>query len=51
MKAGSKNVVDLLAAKVIERSKIKTVVFLGSPENMERAFKGDLVGIGTAIES
>ncbi len=46
-KAGSSNVVDLLAAKVIERSGIKTVVFLGEPENLEKAVKGS---IGTVIE-
>lgn len=46
LKAGSKNVVDLLAAKVIERSGIKTVVFYGSPENLENALSES---IGTVI--
>jgi len=48
--AGGNNVVDLLAAKIIERSGIKALVFMGSPENIFRAFKGDVDGIGTVIE-
>jgi uridylate kinase len=48
-RAGSSNIVDLLAAKIIERCGIKTIVFLGEPENIERALKGDVVGIGTVI--
>jgi len=48
LKAGSKNVVDLLAAKVIERSGIKTVVFYGSPENLMKALEDE--SIGTVIE-
>lgn len=46
LKAGSKNVVDLLAAKVIERSRIKTVVFYGTPENIEKAMNAE---VGTII--
>ena len=49
-KAGSSNVIDLLAAKIIERSGIRTVVFLGEPENIERAFRGDVKDIGTIVE-
>ncbi|AEA46805.1 UMP kinase [Archaeoglobus veneficus] len=49
-KAGSSNVIDLLAAKVIERSGIRTVIFLGEPENIEKALKGDVEGIGTVVE-
>ncbi len=49
-KAGSSNVIDLLAAKIIERSGIKTVIFLGEPENIERAFRGDIKDIGTVVE-
>ncbi len=48
-KAGSSVVVDLLAAKVIERSKIKTVIFLGEPENVLRVVRGER--IGTVIEA
>ncbi len=48
MKAGSNVVLDLLAAKVIERSRIRTMVFLGTPENILRAVKGEI--IGTVIE-
>jgi len=50
-KAGSSNVIDLLAAKVIERSRIKTVIFLGEPENIERALKGEVEGMGTVVEA
>ncbi len=51
VKAGSSNVIDLLAAKIIERSRIKTIIFLGEPENIKKAIKGDVRGIGTIIES
>lgn len=46
-RAGSSSVVDLLAAKIIERSGIKTVVFYGTPENIERASR---LETGTVIE-
>ncbi len=48
--AGSSNVIDLLAAKIIQRSKIKTLIFFGSPENILRAVRGDVKGIGTIVE-
>jgi uridylate kinase len=48
--AGSSNVLDLLAAKIIKRSGIKTIVFLGTPENILRAVEGDVSGIGTVID-
>lgn len=48
--AGSSTVLDLLAAKIIDRSKIKTMVFLGKPENIQKALKGDIKNIGTVIE-
>jgi uridylate kinase len=48
--AGSNIVVDLLAVKIIERSKIRAIVFLGEPKNIKRAFVGDIGGIGTVIE-
>lgn len=48
--AGSSTVLDLLAAKIIDRSKIKTLVFLGKPENIQKALKGDIKDIGTIIE-
>lgn len=50
IKAGSSNVVDLLAAKIIERSGIKTIIFLGEPENLKRAVEGDVEEIGTIVE-
>jgi uridylate kinase len=48
-KAGGSYILDLLAVKVIQRSRIKTIVFLGEPENIERVVKGDFRGIGTLI--
>ncbi len=42
--AGSKSVVDLLAAKVIERSKIPTLIFNGTVENLKKALRGEKVG-------
>lgn len=49
-KAGSSNVIDLLAAKIIQRSRIKTIIFLGTPENILKAVKGDVTNIGTIVE-
>ncbi len=49
MKAGASVVVDLLAAKIIERSGIKTVIFLGEPENIVRVARGE--EIGTTVEA
>jgi uridylate kinase len=49
-KAGSSYAIDLLAAKIIERSGIKTIVFLGKPENIEKALRRDVRDIGTVIE-
>ena len=46
-RAGSSSVVDLLAAKIIERSGIRTVVFYGTPENIEKAVR---LETGTVIE-
>jgi uridylate kinase len=51
MGAGANVVIDLLAAKVIERSKIRTVIFLGKPENIVRVVRNENVEeIGTVIE-
>ncbi|MDK2877006.1 MAG: uridylate kinase, partial [Archaeoglobaceae archaeon] len=41
-------VMDLLSVKIIERSRIRTVVFKGEPENILKAVKGEK--IGTIIE-
>lgn len=49
MVAGANVVMDLLAAKIIERSKIKTIVFKGDPENIVRIMRGEK--IGTVIEA
>ncbi|MEM1578424.1 MAG: UMP kinase [Archaeoglobaceae archaeon] len=48
MKAGANVVIDLLSAKILERSKIRAVVFKGEPENIQRVLKGEK--IGTVIE-
>ena len=48
MKAGANVVIDLLAAKIIERSGLKTYIILGTPENILKAVKGEEVG--TVIE-
>ncbi|MBE8540303.1 UMP kinase [Geoglobus acetivorans] len=42
--AGSSSVVDLLAAKIIQRSRINARVFLGTPENLRKALKGEKIG-------
>ncbi len=44
VKAGSSSVVDLLAAKIIQRSKIETLVFEGNVKNLRRALRGEIVG-------
>ena len=43
-KAGGSSVIDLLAAKIIQRSQIETLVFKGTPENLRKALKGEKVG-------
>ncbi|MCX8172727.1 MAG: UMP kinase [Archaeoglobaceae archaeon] len=48
MEAGANVVIDLLSAKIIERSKIRTIVFKGEPENILRVVMGEK--IGTVIE-
>lgn len=48
MEAGANVVIDLLSAKIIERSKLKTIVFKGEPENIIKVLKGEK--IGTVIE-
>lgn len=48
MSAGASVVIDLLAAKIIERSRIKTYIIFGSPENLVKAVNNNVVG--TIIE-
>ncbi|MDI9610751.1 MAG: UMP kinase [Archaeoglobales archaeon] len=48
MEAGANVVIDLLSAKLIERSKIKTIVFKGEPENILKVLRGEK--IGTVVE-
>ncbi|MCS7129989.1 MAG: UMP kinase [Archaeoglobaceae archaeon] len=48
MEAGANVVIDLLSAKIIERSKLKTIVFKGEPENIIKVLKGEK--IGTVVE-
>jgi len=42
--AGSSSVVDLLTSKVIQRSGIKTRIFLGTPENLKKVLDGGSIG-------
>ncbi|AGK61068.1 uridylate kinase, putative [Archaeoglobus sulfaticallidus PM70-1] len=48
--AGTNTVMDLLSVKIIERSKIKTYIIKGTPENLIRAVNDDVAGIGTVVE-
>jgi len=48
MEAGANVVMDLLSAKIIERSKIKTAIFRGEPENILKVLRGER--IGTLVE-
>jgi len=42
--AGSYDLMDIVALKVIERSKIKTIILNSDLKNLEKAIKGDSVG-------
>lgn len=44
MKAGINVVMDILAVKVLERSKIKAIVFKGEPENIKKVIRGEKIG-------
>ncbi|WP_214399611.1 UMP kinase [Methanocaldococcus lauensis] len=48
LEAGSSSVIDLLAAKIIERAKLKVVVVKGTPEELLNVSKGIING--TIIE-
>ncbi|MEG9194767.1 MAG: UMP kinase [Candidatus Methanoglobus sp.] len=48
MEAGVNVVMDLLSAKIIERSRIRTVIFRGEPENILKVLRGER--IGTVVE-
>ncbi len=48
MEAGANIVIDLLSAKIIERSRIKTIIFRGEPENILKVVRGEK--IGTVVE-
>ncbi len=48
--AGGNFPLDVLSIKIIQRSGIKTIVFLGEPENIGRVVRGDYAGIGTLVE-
>ncbi|MCQ6253931.1 UMP kinase [Methanocaldococcus sp.] len=48
LEAGSSSVIDLLAAKIIERSKLKVIVVKGTPEELLNVSKG--IVNGTIIE-
>ncbi len=42
--AGGSSVVDLLASKIIQRSRIRTRIFYGTPENLRKALNGEKIG-------
>ncbi len=42
--AGSYDLMDILALKIIERSKIKTRILKADIKSLEKAIKGDSVG-------
>jgi uridylate kinase len=42
--AGEYDLMDIVALKVIERSKIKTRVILSSPENIKNTVEGKILG-------
>lgn len=44
VKAGSSSVVDLLASKIIQRSRIPTIIFEGTPENVKKVLNGEKIG-------
>ncbi|MEM4472765.1 MAG: UMP kinase [Archaeoglobaceae archaeon] len=44
MKAGVNVVMDLLSVKILERSKIKAIVFKGEPENIRKVLQGEKIG-------
>ncbi len=48
--AGGNFPLDILSIKIIQRSKIRTIVFLGEPENIRRVVEGDFEDIGTLVE-
>jgi len=48
--AGGNFPLDILSIKIIQRSKIRTIVFLGEPENIRKVVEGDFENIGTLVE-
>ncbi len=48
--AGGNFPLDILSIKIIQRSKIRTIVFLGEPENIRKVVEGDFESIGTLVE-
>ncbi len=48
--AGGNFPLDVLSVKIIQRSGIRTIVFLGEPENIKRVVEGDYAEIGTLVE-
>lgn len=42
--AGANVVMDVLAVKILERSRIKAVVFKGEPENIRKVVNGERIG-------
>jgi len=49
--AGGYDLMDIVALKIIERSKIKTVILKATTKNIEKAIKGDIVGTEIILPS
>ncbi len=49
--AGGYDLMDIVALKIIERSKIKTIILKATTKNIEKAIKGDIVGTEIILPS
>ena len=49
--AGGYDLMDIVALKIIERSKIKTIILNANPKNIEKAIKGENVGTEIILPS
>ena len=49
--AGGYDLMDIVALKIIERSRIRTQILKATPKNIEKAIKGDSVGTEIVIPS
>jgi uridylate kinase len=49
--AGGYDLMDIVALKIIERSKIKTIILKATTKNIEKAIKGGIVGTEIILPS